>query len=339
MKMRTFRLTIEMFLFLAIIITNSFGYITAAQENGTSIFSDVNDKFWAKQAINNWSSKGVINGDGVNFYPDKQITRAELAAILYRIFGYEKTTDNPFSDIKNNDWYYDFINKAYTRGIIKGDLDNSGNLLARPNDPVTRAEAALIFKRIFSVNENSGDHTSFKDTNLPEWAKDAIFGMEASGYINGKDGGFFDPFCNLSRAETVQILNNIIRLYINEPGNYSTNSDGNVVINTPDAVLQNMKITGNLYLSEGIGEGSVSLVNVTVTGSTFIRGGGADRITITNSNLGNKVIEKDGINLNDSSSSSGSNSSGASTGSSGSGGSGNTDNSDNAGSSGDITEY
>lgn len=284
---------------IAVLFAMMSGTVFAAdQANGPSpaaAFADVPENFWGRQAIDTWSGYGVIRGDGVNFYPNGEITRAEMAAILGRIFGCSATAANPYIDIKPSDWYYDAMLKAYARGVMQGNFDGNGNRVARPNDPLTRAEAAALFSRIFSVPGNTGNGTNFKDI-MPDWAKEAIYGMEAAGYAGGFNG-LYHPANSLTRAETVQMLTNIVKLYISKPGSYSTDVDGNIIINTPGAVLTNMKITGNLYLSEGIGEGDVSLLNVTVTGSTFVRGGGAGKIKIENCELGILAIEKEGIDL------------------------------------------
>ncbi|KNZ41196.1 hypothetical protein AKG39_12785 [Acetobacterium bakii] len=56
--------------------------------------------------------------------------------------------------------------------------------------------------------------------------------------------------------------------------------EDNVSINTPDVTLQNLHIKGNLTIGEGVGEGDVTLNNITVDGDTFIRGGGKNSIHI-----------------------------------------------------------
>ncbi|TYQ15949.1 UNVERIFIED_CONTAM: S-layer family protein [Acetivibrio alkalicellulosi] len=260
-------------------------------------FQDVREDFWAKPAIDNWKDKGVIKGDGVNFNPNNNITRAEMIVILNKIFGFNKTISNPFTDLKGDEWYYDAVIRAYAHGIIKGSPDENGNPMARSNDPLTRAEAAVIFKNVFSIVMPLNFKTSFKDDKLPRWAEDAIFAMESSGYIRGKGDGLFEPNSNLTRAEMVQLLDNIIDLFINAPGEYTENIDGNVVVNTSGATLKNMRITGNLYLAEGIGEGEVFLKDVYISGTTFIRGGGKYDIKVMDSDLGEVNIEKEDVVL------------------------------------------
>ena len=153
----------------------------------------------------------------------------------------------------------------------------------------------MLFKNVFAVSREAGFQSSFQDTNIPGWAREAVFDMEALGYIKGRGQNLFDPEGRLSRAEAVQMLDNIVKLFINQPGDYSGDADGSCVINTPGVVLSNMKINGSLYLAPGIGEGEVTLENVTVTGRTFIRGGGPGRITVTGCDLGELIIEKAGF--------------------------------------------
>ena len=283
-------------LVLVVFIINCMMGPNVLAQNKIIEFEDVHENFWAKSAIDNWKDRGIIKGDGKNFNPNNNITRAEMVAILDNIFKYNLKKDNPFSDIKEGEWYYDALIKAYAHGVIKGSFDENGNLVAKPNAPLTRAEAAVIFTNAFSIKILPDHNSNFKDDYFPKWAKDSIFAMEASGYIRGKGEGLFEPDSNLTRAEMVQIIDNIIEIYIDTPQEYAKDVIGNVVISSSGVKLKDMKIEGNVYLAEGIGEGDVELENVDVSGITFIRGGSSDGIKIINSNVAIE-IQKEGLSL------------------------------------------
>ncbi|NLT95575.1 MAG: hypothetical protein GXW85_08640 [Clostridia bacterium] len=67
--------------------------------------------------------------------------------------------------------------------------------------------------------------------------------------------------------------------------------DGNVVVKTDEVTLQNMLIKGNLTIAEEVGEGDVTLNNITVKGETYIRGGGKDSIHINGGQYSNIIIQ------------------------------------------------
>ncbi|MDO9493424.1 hypothetical protein [Acetobacterium sp.] len=69
-------------------------------------------------------------------------------------------------------------------------------------------------------------------------------------------------------------------------------TENDVVINTPDVVLQNLHIKGNLTIGEGVGEGDVTLNNITVDGETYIRGGGKNSIHINGGDYNKITIQQ-----------------------------------------------
>lgn len=68
--------------------------------------------------------------------------------------------------------------------------------------------------------------------------------------------------------------------------------ENDVVINTPDVILQNLHIKGNLTIGEGVGEGDVTLNNITVDGETYIRGGGKNSIHINGGDYNKITIQQ-----------------------------------------------
>ena len=67
---------------------------------------------------------------------------------------------------------------------------------------------------------------------------------------------------------------------------------GDVTVAADGVILQNLVIQGNLTISEAVGDGNVTLNNVTVKGDTFVRGGGVNSIKINGGEYSRIVMEK-----------------------------------------------
>ena len=69
-------------------------------------FQDV-EQHWVKDTINEMGSRMIVSGSGDGkFNPDKQVTRAEFAAMIVRGLGLKpKSGESIFSDVKTIDWY------------------------------------------------------------------------------------------------------------------------------------------------------------------------------------------------------------------------------------------
>lgn len=224
---------------------------------------------WAEDAIERWTEKGVLNGytDG-SFKPDDNITRGEFFKIISSAFEFEDMSDNPFSDIRESDWYYDHIIKLYAAGIING----SGGKV-HPEAAITREEVFAVFARLFDVENDESALSVFSDGDkTSSWAHGEVGGLVAGGYIQGSDGQL-RPTGNITRAEVVTVINNIIKGYYNTPGTYADNVSGTVVISSPGVSINGAAIAGDIYITAGAGEGSVKLTGVSVTGTIYVTGG------------------------------------------------------------------
>ena len=120
-------------------------------------FSDVPLPNWYNNAVSTMANAGFLLGrpDGT-FGPNDAITRAEFATIISRFMNVTHTGGDLFPDIAGH-WAADAINAAAYVGWVLGDAQ--GNF--RPNDNLTRAEAATIVNRIFLR------HLSAVDYSLP----------------------------------------------------------------------------------------------------------------------------------------------------------------------------
>jgi uncharacterized repeat protein (TIGR02543 family) len=85
-------------------------------------FKDV-EKHWANELVNDMASRLVVSGVGEDkFEPDRDITRAEFAAIAVRALGLMRpgTGKDVFNDVSEDAWYYDAVAIAYEYDLIAG---------------------------------------------------------------------------------------------------------------------------------------------------------------------------------------------------------------------------
>ena len=116
--------------------------------NNCSIaFTDLSSDEWYYDVVSKIISAGIMTGyeDGT-FRPNDKMTRAEFISVLCcgAVFGEGKSY---FSDIENH-WARNIIAYAYENSWL---TEESGTLF-RPDEPITRAEAVVIFNRILGRN-------------------------------------------------------------------------------------------------------------------------------------------------------------------------------------------
>lgn len=231
---------------------------------------------WAEKTINKWRQKSLVGGypDGT-FKPDRKLTRAEFVALVNRAFNYTKEAAVQFTDVSSEEWYIADIAKAVAAGYINGYPDGT----FRPDQIITRQEVAAILTRILSLEETTEDIKKLKDqAEIPFWSLGSIGAVVSSGYMGEYVDGTFRPSQPLTRAEAVSALDCAIGVLYNQKKTYGplltiTTIEGNVTLTTPEITLQNMIITGDLYVSAGIETGKLFLENVQVLGTVKIKGG------------------------------------------------------------------
>ena len=142
-------------------------------------------------------------------YPQKNITRAEVATIFFRLLTDETreanmTKSNGYNDMKDGAWYTCAVSTLSKMGIIKGYEDGS----FKPDASISRAEFAAIAARF----DPDGDTTpaTFSDVSS-HWAKDEISIAANHGWIKGYEDGSFKPDQKITRAETMTLVNRVLK--------------------------------------------------------------------------------------------------------------------------------
>jgi hypothetical protein len=248
------------------------------------------DGHWAAPAIETLRSYGIMGGDGSGIYaPDRDITRAEFATLVNRAFGYD-ALDIPevpgYSDIPSGKWYAGSIKTAIALDYMTG----YGGSIAAPEDIITREQAAVILMRVLRLTPTGDTTTRFTDIGeVSSWALDAVLTMEHYGYIVGS-GGRFMPQKNLARGEAAALLLNVFGVIVDEDFDANGATYKNVTIRKPGVTFSNAVITGDLFITEGVGDGDVWLDNVEIGGRLLIAGGGENSIHVKDITVGENVV-------------------------------------------------
>lgn len=181
-------------------------------------FKDVANH-WAKESVNNMGSRLVINGTGNElFSPNKDITRAEFAAIIVRGLGLKlENSAASFTDVQSADWYGSAVQTASAYGLINGFEDGP----FRPNDKITREQAMAIIAKAMKI-------TGLKDT-LPAvesgellgryndaaktsaWATAGIADVLQAEIVTGRSDTQLAPKANMTRAEVAAIIERLLK--------------------------------------------------------------------------------------------------------------------------------
>ncbi|MBR4655976.1 MAG: S-layer homology domain-containing protein [Oscillospiraceae bacterium] len=121
---------------------------------GKASFNDVPADTWYTEAVAWAAGEGIVLGNGDGFAPNDNITREQIATILYRYMKYlgvdvsAKGDLNKFKDGKDvSSWAQDAMLWAEKVGLFQG--DDQGNLNPRSN--ATRAEVATLMQRLVKM--------------------------------------------------------------------------------------------------------------------------------------------------------------------------------------------
>ncbi|MCE4045804.1 S-layer homology domain-containing protein [Lysinibacillus fusiformis] len=183
-------------------------------------FKDVDSKHWAYQNVEKVSSQKLVAGyqDGT-FKPSNNVTRAEFATFLSRMFDGTDHIAESFTDVADTHWAKDAIEEGLALGFIQ-ENDFKNNKFD-PNKAMTRQEIAKwLANGLTASNSQYGEIASTiqegKYTLLPvaEYYKGGLSKSEygnvglmlGTGIMSGFEDGSFKALGNTNRAEVATIL-------------------------------------------------------------------------------------------------------------------------------------
>ncbi|MCK9478457.1 MAG: S-layer homology domain-containing protein [Firmicutes bacterium] len=170
-------------------------------------FADIGEALWAEEAVSYFSDRGIIMGYGDGtFRPNEQISREEFVKLIVMTLGLNcDSSESPFSDVSESDWFAPYVSAAYRSNIVNGVSDS----MFGAGSVIMRQDAACIIFRALNAGEiHLVIHgNTFADApEAADYAMDAIGTLGHYEIINGLGGNMFAPIDVLTRAQSAQLM-------------------------------------------------------------------------------------------------------------------------------------
>lgn len=164
------------------------------------------------------AAKVMTNYSDGQFYPERLLSRAELASIMVKAFQLEKrqavTKENvKVTDVSSSNPAFKDIQIVLKTEIMKG---YRGHLFF-PNQRVTRSEALAIFAQAYGVFQFPDETVNeilapYPDAaSIPSWAKKAIATVTSEGFVNTDAQGNLSPLQPMTRGNMADVLSKYLQ--------------------------------------------------------------------------------------------------------------------------------
>lgn len=142
------------------------------------------------------TAMGIMNGrtigDGVYFEPDEAVTRAEFIALAMKSLGIKQDTTVGATFFDDDDAIpaalRGYIATAQRIGLAKGDFVD-GKLLFKPNEPITKYDAAVIMAALKGGSGDNEESVFAEYYDIPVYARGSVLAMYSLGVFDYNDEG------------------------------------------------------------------------------------------------------------------------------------------------------
>ena len=186
--------------------------ITITRPKTAMVFADM-DGHWAHNAALTMAEEGLMQGrqigNTVCFSPDETVSRGEFLVMAMHAAGITNVPAAQTTGFADDDAIptamKGYVATAVRMGYIQGRAAE-GQKLFCPDDPITRAEAAVMLGNMLDAAVPTVKPV-FRDADgVPEWAYDALSALNALGVMSGTGSGIIAANVTLTRAQAAQIL-------------------------------------------------------------------------------------------------------------------------------------
>lgn len=245
---------------------------SAAQGNTAGSLPEL-DGHWSQAAFERWHAHGIVEGDSRGMRPDANMTVAEFAAILCRAMGYTETVENPYADLRGDEWYAPYILRLTAAGILEGDGAN-----CNAEEPMNRERATVLFARAMGIRPSENpDLSNFVDGDeAADWSVGYIDAMADAGIVQGVGNNTLALGASITRGSVVTLLDNAVAEYADQDGASVTGDvDGIVLVAADSVTVDAADVDGGVIVAPKAGKARLTVKDSTVAGELWVNTKGA----------------------------------------------------------------
>lgn len=190
---------------LGSVSANEDGGVTVKTADKEVLLKDVAADAWYVQAVNYAVCGGLMSGiiGEEEFSPDRGVTRAQFAVMLYRFLGGEPAEgESNFTDLESDAWYYDEVNWAAQHGYLSG----SGTDTFGVDEFISCEQVLSVLHRLAGEikSETTLDEYPYAP-KVSSYAKGAVSWAWGAGLIAEEEAIWY-PTQTVSRAQIAMLL-------------------------------------------------------------------------------------------------------------------------------------
>ena len=153
-----------------------------------------------------WAVENNITAgtSATTFSPNRPCTRAQVVTFLWRLAGQPdpSSSENPFTDVGKNAWYYKAVLWALENGVTNGTTSSTFS----PDDPCTRAQIVTFLWNYSGKPAPQANGRPFTDVKEGSWYAKAVSWAVAKKITVGTSTNSFSPDETSNRAQSVTFI-------------------------------------------------------------------------------------------------------------------------------------
>lgn len=171
------------------------GVAEQSVKNGDKIVFHYTDDYTQEQGSEKWygSSSSATNKKDDELKTEEDQKDDAVSAKT-------EFTENTFTDIKKDDWHYNYVKYVYENNLMQG----TGNGF-EPESKMTRAMLVTVLYRMANPEEKANNH-NFADVPEGQWYSDAVAWAADNNIVKGVSENKFAPDEDITREQMALII-------------------------------------------------------------------------------------------------------------------------------------